>query len=200
MAILAEKYAVDYSWYVDTILNLIRIAGDYVSEEVWYRVLQIVTNRDDVQGYAAKTVFEVSSLHFDSIMELSCQSYAPPAGLASCSVPALSELPKGHGSCSFGSSPACSVHSICVKSLQESWSLHSSPCSAAQAQRVSVSRDSACMAAGMNVWPGLGSGYGRECLLCKYESLVFIPRLKQKLSKCAQVCVHGDEGCVTPAL
>ncbi|XP_004646482.1 AP-2 complex subunit alpha-1 isoform X2 [Octodon degus] len=58
VAILAEKYAVDYSWYVDTILNLIRIAGDYVSEEVWYRVLQIVTNRDDVQGYAAKTVFE----------------------------------------------------------------------------------------------------------------------------------------------
>lgn len=60
MAILAEKYAVDYTWYVDTILNLIRIAGDYVSEEVWYRVIQIVINREDVQGYAAKTVFEVS--------------------------------------------------------------------------------------------------------------------------------------------
>ena len=89
VAILAEKYAIDYTWYVDVILNLIRIAGDYVSEEVsmshaillivftdhfhnvlflqcmcllmqvWYRVIQIVTNRDDVQGYAAKTVFEV---------------------------------------------------------------------------------------------------------------------------------------------
>ncbi|KAM6981305.1 AP-2 complex subunit alpha-2-like [Aplochiton taeniatus] len=58
VAILAEKYAVDYTWYVDTILNLIRFAGDYVSEEVWYRVIQIVINRDDVQGYAAKTVFE----------------------------------------------------------------------------------------------------------------------------------------------
>uniref|UniRef100_A0A8C2H621 AP-2 complex subunit alpha n=1 Tax=Cyprinus carpio TaxID=7962 RepID=A0A8C2H621_CYPCA len=58
VAILAEKYAVDYSWYVDTILNRIRIAGDYVSEEVWYRVILIVIIRDDVQGYAAKTVFE----------------------------------------------------------------------------------------------------------------------------------------------
>ena len=38
------------SRYVDIILNLIRIAGDYVSEEVWYRVIQIVINRDDVQG------------------------------------------------------------------------------------------------------------------------------------------------------
>ncbi|CAL8243262.1 unnamed protein product [Lota lota] len=58
VAVLAEKYAVDYTWYVDTILNLIRVAGDQVSEEVWYRVIQIVINRDDVQGYASKTVFE----------------------------------------------------------------------------------------------------------------------------------------------
>ena len=28
--------------------------------QVWYRVIQIVINRDDVQGYAAKTVFEVN--------------------------------------------------------------------------------------------------------------------------------------------
>lgn len=55
---MAEKYATDYKWYVDVILNLIRLAGDYVSEEVWYRVIQIVINREDVQGYAAKTVFE----------------------------------------------------------------------------------------------------------------------------------------------
>ena len=34
VAILAEKYATDYKWYVDVILNLIRLAGDYVSEEV----------------------------------------------------------------------------------------------------------------------------------------------------------------------
>lgn len=60
VAVLAEKYALDYTWYVDTILQLIRVAGDYVSDEVWHRVVQIVVNREDVQGYAAKTVFEVS--------------------------------------------------------------------------------------------------------------------------------------------
>lgn len=62
VAILAEKYAIDYSWYVDTILMLIRVAGDYVSDEVWHRVVQIVVNREDVQAYAAKTVFDVSHL------------------------------------------------------------------------------------------------------------------------------------------
>lgn len=68
---MAEKYAVDYSWYVDTILNLIRIAGDYVSEEVWYRVIQIVINRDDVQGYAAKTVFEVNDTRCSLLVQRS---------------------------------------------------------------------------------------------------------------------------------
>lgn len=59
IAILSEKYATDFTWYVDIILKLIRLAGDYVSEEVWYRIIQIVINREDVQGYAAKTCFEV---------------------------------------------------------------------------------------------------------------------------------------------
>ena len=44
MAILAEKFATDYSWYMDTILTLIRIAGDYVSEEVRTGFVQILEN------------------------------------------------------------------------------------------------------------------------------------------------------------
>ncbi|CAF0971989.1 unnamed protein product [Adineta steineri] len=58
IAILSEKYAVDYKWYLDVMLKLIRIAGDFVSEEVWYRVIQVVVNRTDVQSYAAKIAFE----------------------------------------------------------------------------------------------------------------------------------------------
>lgn len=62
IAILAEKFATDFKWYVDIILNLIRLAGDYVGEEVWYRIIQIIINKQDVQGYAAKTCFEVCGL------------------------------------------------------------------------------------------------------------------------------------------
>ncbi|KAI6162190.1 armadillo-type protein [Pisolithus thermaeus] len=47
IAILTEKYASSYKWYVDTILQLISAAGDHVGEEVWYRV-----------EYAARVVFE----------------------------------------------------------------------------------------------------------------------------------------------
>lgn len=58
IAILTEKFATEYSWYVDTILQLISSAGDHVSEEVWYRVIQIVVNNEDVQEYAATKVLE----------------------------------------------------------------------------------------------------------------------------------------------
>ncbi|XP_026425017.1 AP-2 complex subunit alpha-1-like [Papaver somniferum] len=52
-AILAEKFAPDLSWYIDVILQLIDKAGDFVSDDIWYRVVQFVTNNEDLQPYAA---------------------------------------------------------------------------------------------------------------------------------------------------
>ncbi|XP_022854310.1 AP-2 complex subunit alpha-1-like isoform X2 [Olea europaea var. sylvestris] len=52
-AILAEKFAPDLSWYVDVILQLIDKAGDFVSDDIWFRVVQFVTNNEDLQTYAA---------------------------------------------------------------------------------------------------------------------------------------------------
>eukprot|EP00249_Psilotum_nudum_P016111 c25662_g1_i1 orf=510-3545(-) len=52
-AILAEKFAPDLSWYVDVILQLIDKAGDFISDDIWYRVVQFVTNNDDLQAYGA---------------------------------------------------------------------------------------------------------------------------------------------------
>ena len=56
IAILTEKFADDQAWYVDVILQLISNAGDHVSDDVWYRVVQIVTNSEELQEYVAKTV------------------------------------------------------------------------------------------------------------------------------------------------
>jgi AP-2 complex subunit alpha len=63
MAILAEKYADDFSWYIDVILNLMSQAGDFVSDDIWYRVIQIVTNSKDkdLQTYTAKSSFKAAS-------------------------------------------------------------------------------------------------------------------------------------------
>ncbi|KAL1988556.1 hypothetical protein VTN96DRAFT_8951 [Rasamsonia emersonii] len=53
IAILAEKYATDARWYIDTSLRLLALGGDHVSDEVWQRVIQIVTNNEELQAYAA---------------------------------------------------------------------------------------------------------------------------------------------------
>lgn len=58
IAILTEKYATDVQWYVDISLRLIAMAGDHVSEEVWQRVIQIVTNNEELQVYAAQNILE----------------------------------------------------------------------------------------------------------------------------------------------
>ena len=58
IAILTEKYATDIQWYVNISLRLIAMAGDHVSDEVWQRVIQIVTNNEELQVYAAKTILE----------------------------------------------------------------------------------------------------------------------------------------------
>lgn len=41
IAVLAERYATDLRWYVDTVLQLIHLAGDYVADDVWHRVVQV---------------------------------------------------------------------------------------------------------------------------------------------------------------
>ena len=58
VAILTEKYATDVQWYVDVSLRLIAMAGDHVSDEVWQRIIQIVTNNESLQVYAASNILE----------------------------------------------------------------------------------------------------------------------------------------------
>jgi AP-2 complex subunit alpha len=57
IAILAERHAPDLRWFVDTIIALIGIAGDHVSDDVWHRVVQVVTNNEDLQRYAASKLY-----------------------------------------------------------------------------------------------------------------------------------------------
>jgi AP-2 complex subunit alpha len=57
IAIVAEKYAKDLEWYVTTILQLISLAGDQISDDIWHRLIQIVTNNKDLQAFAAEKLF-----------------------------------------------------------------------------------------------------------------------------------------------
>ena len=45
--------------YVDTALQLLERAGDYVSDDIWHRVVQLVTNNESMQQYAARNMVDV---------------------------------------------------------------------------------------------------------------------------------------------
>lgn len=59
VAILAERFPPDNRWYVDVIVDLILYAGDYVSDDIWHRMVQIVSQQEDLQEYAARKLFEM---------------------------------------------------------------------------------------------------------------------------------------------
>lgn len=66
IAVLAERYAPSLRWYVDTILQLLSIAGSFVFDDIWHRVVYIVTNHPDLQRYAAHKLhcaLAVSNVH-----------------------------------------------------------------------------------------------------------------------------------------
>ncbi|KAL6765658.1 adaptin N terminal region-domain-containing protein [Haematococcus lacustris] len=59
IAILAEKFAPSVDWYVEVALQLLEKAGDFVSEDLWHRVVQLVTNTPAMQPCAARSTVEV---------------------------------------------------------------------------------------------------------------------------------------------
>ncbi|KAA0177391.1 hypothetical protein FNF27_01169 [Cafeteria roenbergensis] len=58
IAILAERFAPNLRWYVDVVLKLLAHAGDHVSDDIWHRAVQIVTNNPPLQRYAAVKMFQ----------------------------------------------------------------------------------------------------------------------------------------------
>lgn len=73
VAILTEKYATDAQWYIDMTLKLLSLAGDHVNDEVWQRVIQIVTNNEELQAYAAHTLFGYMKTDcHESLVKIGC--------------------------------------------------------------------------------------------------------------------------------
>lgn len=64
IAILAEKFALNLQWYLDTMVQVIMVAGDFVSEDVWHRIVHIITNHTDLHEYAAAKMLTIVQSKF----------------------------------------------------------------------------------------------------------------------------------------
>lgn len=65
VAILSEKYAQDFKWYIESMIKMIELAGDYLSEDIVFRFIQIMTGFDKqeqsevVQKYSVEKVVKL---------------------------------------------------------------------------------------------------------------------------------------------
>ncbi|KAK6201448.1 armadillo-type protein [Scheffersomyces amazonensis] len=66
IAVLAERFATDSTWYVTTMLKLLSIGGgynsngvSYIGNEVWERIVQIIVNNEDLQQKTCKLIINL---------------------------------------------------------------------------------------------------------------------------------------------
>ena len=50
IAILSEKFAPDYLWYIDCCLKMLEVAGDYAPEDIIYRIVQMVAGFENKES------------------------------------------------------------------------------------------------------------------------------------------------------
>lgn len=67
IAILAERFAPNLTWYIDVIIRLLTNSGDYINDDIWHRVIQIITGFGKDAGvslrqYAATLLFNSLSM------------------------------------------------------------------------------------------------------------------------------------------
>ena len=39
IAILAERYADNLSWYIDIVVRLVNSSGEHITEDIWFRII-----------------------------------------------------------------------------------------------------------------------------------------------------------------
>lgn len=67
IAILAEKFADNLYWYVDVVVRMINSSGDFVTEDIWFRIVQIIVGftkeaNVELQRYACQKLYHCLQL------------------------------------------------------------------------------------------------------------------------------------------
>lgn len=62
IAILAEKFADDLQWYIDVVVRLVSSSGEYVTDDIWFRIIQIIIGfgteaNPELQRYACAKLY-----------------------------------------------------------------------------------------------------------------------------------------------
>ncbi|OMJ24611.1 AP-2 complex subunit alpha [Smittium culicis] len=58
IALLTEKFATEYTWYVDVMFEIISVEDSSLDNDVWHRVVQVILSHEGLQLYAVRLSLE----------------------------------------------------------------------------------------------------------------------------------------------
>ncbi|PVV00068.1 hypothetical protein BB559_000130 [Furculomyces boomerangus] len=73
IALLTERYATEYTWYVDVMFNLITIAGDNMDDNVWHQVVNVILKNEELHIYGVRLA--LTNLHEENIHKNATKTY-----------------------------------------------------------------------------------------------------------------------------
>ncbi|WFD05387.1 clathrin associated protein complex large subunit [Malassezia vespertilionis] len=57
MSVAAERFAPDKRWHIDTMLHVLRVAGNHIRDEVLGAFIRLISHTPELQGYAAQRLY-----------------------------------------------------------------------------------------------------------------------------------------------
>lgn len=60
MYVATERYSPSFIWHLDTMINVLKLAGNYVPDEVVSAMIQLISSHPELQTYASTQLFRVT--------------------------------------------------------------------------------------------------------------------------------------------
>ncbi|KAL2510212.1 AP-1 complex subunit gamma-2 [Forsythia ovata] len=54
---IVEKFSPEKIWYIDQMLKVLSVAGNYVKDEVWHALIVVITNASNLHGYTVRSLY-----------------------------------------------------------------------------------------------------------------------------------------------
>ncbi|XP_019052148.1 PREDICTED: AP-1 complex subunit gamma-2-like, partial [Nelumbo nucifera] len=54
---IVEKFSSDKMWYIDHMLKVLSVAGNFVKDEVWHALIVVISNASQLHGYTVRSLY-----------------------------------------------------------------------------------------------------------------------------------------------
>ncbi|KAG6474566.1 hypothetical protein ZIOFF_068504 [Zingiber officinale] len=64
---IIEKFSQEKKWYIDQMVKVLSLAGNYVKDNVWHALIVAISNAPDLQGYSVRSLYKAFQLSSEQV-------------------------------------------------------------------------------------------------------------------------------------